>query len=306
MRPARIIAAVVFAAAIAVIGCSAHSTAARPSAAPQPPGTASPVDPASTGKPQPGAGPATPPSTTSPSGGRPATGRCAASELGGSVQGSDGAAGTIWITVELRNVSGRTCTVKGIPEVRLLGAQGQPVTAPSKPDGPGGSPVVLRPGQAARFTFAEPNACDSTVAGSRLRVTLPSGQGSLTVELGGETRFGTCASIRVQALQARTTHTTSPLADRISDPQVAANRLVAAWVRGDRVAARRLTSQAVTDRLFSEAPPGKSPVALPCRLVADLAVFVCSYPVAERAELSLFVEGGASAGYGVSGVEFGD
>jgi hypothetical protein len=40
--------------------------------------------------------------------------------------------------------------------------------------------------------------------------------------------------------------------------------------------------------------------------VADLAVFVCSYPIAEHAELSIFVEGGASAGYGVSGVEFGD
>jgi hypothetical protein len=36
MRPARIIAAVVFAAAIAVTGCAAHSTAAHPSPAPAP------------------------------------------------------------------------------------------------------------------------------------------------------------------------------------------------------------------------------------------------------------------------------
>src|SRR5215211_4451665 len=36
MRPARIIAAVVFAAAIAVTGCAAHSTADRPSPAPAP------------------------------------------------------------------------------------------------------------------------------------------------------------------------------------------------------------------------------------------------------------------------------
>jgi hypothetical protein len=36
MRPARIIAAVVFAAAIAVTGCAAHSTADRPSSAPAP------------------------------------------------------------------------------------------------------------------------------------------------------------------------------------------------------------------------------------------------------------------------------
>jgi hypothetical protein len=104
---------------------------------------------------------------------------------------------------------------------------------------------------------------------------------------------------------APTTRTTPSLADRISDPQVAADRLVAAWVRGDRVAARNLAGGAVTDRLFSESPPAQTPAALPCRL-ADLAVFVCSYPIAERSELTIIVEGGASAGYGVSGVEFGD
>jgi hypothetical protein len=90
----------------------------------------------------------------------------------------------------------------------------------------------------------------------------------------------------------------------LSDPQVAADRLVAAWVGGDRTAARNLTSQAVTDRLFSESPPAHLPAALPCRPVPNLAVFVCSYPIGEGAELSIFVEGGASAGYGVSGVEF--
>ena len=39
MRPVRIISAVIFAAALAVTGCSAHSTAARPSPAPIPPVT---------------------------------------------------------------------------------------------------------------------------------------------------------------------------------------------------------------------------------------------------------------------------
>jgi hypothetical protein len=46
MRPARIITAVVFAAAVAVTGCAAHSTAARPSAAPVTPQAAPPVAPA--------------------------------------------------------------------------------------------------------------------------------------------------------------------------------------------------------------------------------------------------------------------
>jgi hypothetical protein len=46
MRPARIITTVVFAAAVAVTGCAAHSTAARPSAAPVAPQAAAPVTPA--------------------------------------------------------------------------------------------------------------------------------------------------------------------------------------------------------------------------------------------------------------------
>jgi Protein of unknown function (DUF4232) len=192
MRPARVITAIVFAAALT--GCGARSTAGGP----QPPETAPPLVTA----------PDTPPSTGGPAGGRPVIGRCDSAALRGSVQGSEGAAGTIWTTVRLRNASDRTCSVRGIPEVRLLGAQGQPVSAPSEPDGPGGSPVLLRPGQAASFAHAVPNVCDRTVAGSRLRVTLPAGRGSLVVPLGAEARFGTCASVRVQALERATAGTT--------------------------------------------------------------------------------------------------
>ena len=311
MRPSRIIAVVALAAAVAATGSYlAVATATHPSSASQPTATTSPVSSAAAGAPQPAVGPDLPPSTsgTSPAGGQPPPGRCAASALRGSVQDQDGAAGTIYTTIGLGNVSAQTCTVKGIPQVRLLGAEGQPATAPSVPSGPAGSVVVLRPGQtAARFTFGRPNACDALVAGSRLRVTLPGGRGSLTVPLGAVTSFGTCSSVRVQALEASSAPTipTTPLVDRITDPQVAADRLVAAWLEGDQAAARKLTSEAVTDRLFSESPPDHRPVAEPCRL-ADLGVFVCSYPLAKRAELSVFVVGGASAGYGVHGVEFGD
>jgi hypothetical protein len=244
-----------------------------------------------------------PPSTTRSSGGQPMTGRCTASAVAGTVQDSDGAAGHIWYRVQLRNISGRSCSVKGIPGVRLLGSHRQPVTAPSVPGGPAGSLVILRPGQAARFVFSEPNACDSFVMGSRLLVTLPQGQGSLVVDLGGATRFGTCGSVGVQSLQAITTPT--PGVDRISDPQLAADRLVAAWVGGDRLAAGTLTSQAVTQQLFSESPPAKRPVTEPCRL-ASPGMFVCSYHIADHFELTVLVQGGASAGYGVGGIEFGD
>jgi Protein of unknown function (DUF4232) len=311
MRPARIMFfAVVVAGAVAVAGCGTRSTASEPAAAPKAPREAPAVGPEPADKPSPpsGGGAPTPPSTPDPPGGPPGPGRCDASALRGSVVAQEGAAGTIWTTVRLRNLSGSTCTVRGIPEVRLLGDQGQPLTAPSVPGGPAGAPVVLRPGQAARFAFSAPNACDAHVAGSRLRVTLPAGRGSLVVPLGAVTSFGTCASVGVRALEAWTgaITPTAPRDDRISDPQVAADRLVAAWMRGDRAAAGRLTTPAVVERLFSEAPPAAAPEALPCRLVAGQAVFVCSYPIAERAEVSLFVEGGASAGYRVVGVEFGD
>jgi hypothetical protein len=88
-------------------------------------------------------------------------------------------------------------------------------------------------------------------------------------------------------------------------PKRAADRLLAAWLGGDRRAAGTLTTQAVTQRLFSESPPAKRPVTEPCRL-AGPGEFVCSYHIAEHAELTFIVRGGASAGYRVSGVEFGD
>jgi hypothetical protein len=306
MRPARIIAAILLAAAVAATGSYiALSTAPHPVAASQPPGAASPREPSPSAKPQPGPGPDTPTRTTSPRRDRPATDPCGPSALQGSVQGSDGAAGTIWVTIQLRNASTRTCTVKGIPQVRLLGAQGQPVTAPSRPEGPAGSVVVLRPGRAARFEFHYPNACDTAVVGSRLRVTLPQQQDSVIVPLDTETRFGTCASVGVRALQASMTTSTPPV-DRISDPQVAADRLVAAWLRGDRAAAGKLTtSPTVTERLFSESPPAHKPGAHPCRLV-DPGLYLCSYRLTPPNELNVWVTGGASVGYGVSNVEFVD
>ena len=91
-----------------------------------------------------------------------------------------------------------------MPSGRLLGADGDPVTAPSLPDGPGGSQVALRPGRTAIFAYGEPNVCDSTVSGSHIRVTLPGGQGPLTVALGAEATYGTCARVKVQAITPAT------------------------------------------------------------------------------------------------------
>jgi hypothetical protein len=97
----------------------------------------------------------------------------------------------------------------------------------------------------------------------------------------------------------------SPLANRISDPKVAADRLVAAWVAADRAAAANVATKAVVARLFSADRSGEDPKPGSCRLVKP-AQFICSYPLSADTDLSLVVEGGASAGYLVTGFEFAD
>src|SRR6266487_4932977 len=70
MRPVRTIATVLFAAAVAVTGCTAHSTTAHPAAAPTPVSSA-PPSPTTTPHPTPnppGSGPAAPTPTTLPLG----------------------------------------------------------------------------------------------------------------------------------------------------------------------------------------------------------------------------------------------
>jgi hypothetical protein len=175
MPTTRRLPAVLFLAALMLSACARGQTA-------DPNATAAPAI-APTTTPQTSGRPETPPSTNGPPVDRPVIRRCAASALRGSNPSSDGAAGTIYFTIQLRNVSARTCTVKGSPGVRLLDTQGQTLfaAAPARPDG---ALVTLRPGRAARLVFSSPHACDSFVWSSRIRVTLPHGQGSLVVPLG--------------------------------------------------------------------------------------------------------------------------
>jgi hypothetical protein len=194
MPTTRRLPAVLFVAALLLSACG-RGQATDPTATPAPATTIAPATTQTSGEPK------VPPSTTGPPVDQPATVRCAASALRGSDQGSEGAAGTTWFTIQLRNVSARTCTVKGSPGVRLLDAQGQPLFA-STPVRPGGLLVTLRPGRAARLVFSSPHACDSFVWSSRIRVTLPHGQGSLVVPLGEN--LDTCRHLYVQPLEPAT------------------------------------------------------------------------------------------------------
>jgi Domain of unknown function (DUF4232) len=69
------------------------------------------------------------PTTTGPvSGGASTTAagpvRCSASQVSGSVVGSTGAAGTIEVTLALKNVGGSTCTLGGYPGLQLQASSG--------------------------------------------------------------------------------------------------------------------------------------------------------------------------------------
>jgi hypothetical protein len=99
---------------------------------------------------------------------------------------------------------------------------------------------------------------------------------------------------------------TTTVPQRISDPQVVADRLVHAWMRHDTSAANQLTRDgAPIAVLFSHQAPSAAPTPIPCRLFR-LGQFACSYTLSPRAELTVIVAGGASAGYEVTGAEFGD
>ncbi|HAM00642.1 MAG TPA: hypothetical protein DCQ30_00200 [Acidimicrobiaceae bacterium] len=63
---------------------------------------------------------AAPPTTSVPA----PSAHCLATGLSGSVEGTQGAAGTIEITVQLRNVGTASCTIEGYPGLQLVDAGG--------------------------------------------------------------------------------------------------------------------------------------------------------------------------------------
>ena len=58
---------------------------------------------------------------------RPATAPCTAGHLSGKVRESSGAAGTIALSIAVRNTSPQACTLRGFPRLKLLDAAGGPL-----------------------------------------------------------------------------------------------------------------------------------------------------------------------------------
>jgi hypothetical protein len=83
---------------------------------------------------------------------------CSSSQLRLDYVGTEGATGHLEVTLALHNASQRTCTLRGYPGARLLGAGGAPLALTVKrgggffPDSQRPArPVTLKPGGRARF-----------------------------------------------------------------------------------------------------------------------------------------------------------
>jgi len=116
---------------------------------------------------------------------------CGTFSLLGELRGAQGAAGSRFVTLVLTNVTRRTCTLRGYPGLRLLGATNLPLpTHVVHVHVPGGArTVVLTPGRSARSALrfsaiphaGEPasGACEPTPA--RVRVAPPGGAHPLVI-----------------------------------------------------------------------------------------------------------------------------
>lgn len=135
-------------------------------------------------------GQSSPAATAPPPAGGPAAltrpTRCRTGQLAGGLLRAEGAAGNVYVSFRLRNVSAAACTVQGYIGTRLLDAAGRPLpTALSREPGPRPR-ITLRPGASAYFflRFPNPGLIDPTCrppSAHRLRVTPPDERTSLTV-----------------------------------------------------------------------------------------------------------------------------
>jgi Protein of unknown function (DUF4232) len=186
MRPVRTIIAVIFAAALAVTGCSARSTAHPSAAKPtpnQPPTTTTTPAPTPTAThpraPRPTTPPSPPPSLP-PAPPQPTA--CRTAQLQLRTGQIEGAMGHQYITFAFQNRSSVACTMFGFPGVQLLDAHGSPL--PTKvghayfDTGPARR-VLLQPSGYGFFTLAEaliPSGSDPQPCPTATLAVTPPGQ----------------------------------------------------------------------------------------------------------------------------------
>ena len=129
---------------------------------------------------------------------------CRTGDLHGSLEGGDGAAGTIYYRLTLTNTGDRPCALGGYGGVSFVGNRGRQLGAPARRDASQGGPrlLVLPAGGSAvaRLGVAEAGNYDSSqcqpATARGLRVYPPNETASLFVAH----RFVACTSSDVQLL----------------------------------------------------------------------------------------------------------
>jgi Domain of unknown function (DUF4232) len=162
-----------------------------------------------------------PPSTAAATTTRPSSSPCPAADLAGSIAGSTGAAGTIEVTVELRNTAGGQCILGGYPGLQLLGPGGTALPTTVVRKGAYGftamppADVPLSTGQSAEFNIGysdvpvgTESSCPTSTA---LEVTPPNASDHLTIAASlAPCGRGTLVVSPVFAASRSTTESTAP------------------------------------------------------------------------------------------------
>jgi hypothetical protein len=186
-------------AMLVVTACS-PSLAATPTPSTATPTVAQPTT-AATASPATAAGPtASPAATVAASPSAVAAPKCTSSQLAARFVSGQGAAGTLFDTLELTNTSGPACTLNGFVSVQLLDAAGNPLPTATVSDGgqlggrPGPAPFVLAPRAASQFVLAwsdVPRAGETQCPAAATVQVTPPGE-TMPLDVAGLTGIAPC------------------------------------------------------------------------------------------------------------------
>jgi hypothetical protein len=143
---------------------------------------------------------------------------CTSDQLAASFVMGEGAAGTLFDTLELTNAGSFACTLDGFVSIQMLDAGGNPLPTNGVPGGgqlgghPGPSAFVLAPGAASQFVIAwsdVPVGGETTCpVAATVQVTPPGGSSPLTVS--GLTGVAPCNSGTIDISPLRAPGATVP------------------------------------------------------------------------------------------------
>lgn len=132
----------------------------------------------------------TPAASMMPSGSTGMTAQCDSSNTSVTLGTGNGAAGTLYETLVIKNTGMTPCVTGGYPGISLDNAMGTQLGQAAGRMGSSGSSVIIAPGKSATDVFSYADAAVSTemgcnpAPGADIRVYLPDAMGSATVPFG--------------------------------------------------------------------------------------------------------------------------